>query len=193
MTPLEKLRSNKPDLYGIAESQLTDMLWDQLGKDKYADESIFREYLTTDTELFDKSRLQTTTPIIESEQPELPEEKVNGEERNPFLELNYYKSLMEAIPRGFGQMFGTWMKGNAVKHYLSEMSPKAQKLAIESPWWREQLGLEEGEEYDFSEIPDPTFIPYLDVIKKSLGVSDEDRETGHLREKSAEILANPDS
>jgi len=199
MTPLEQLRSNKPDLYGIAESQLTDMLWDQLGKDKYEDESIFREYLTTDTELFDKSRLQTITPTIESEQPELLEEKVNGEDRNPFLELNYYKSLMEAVPRGFTHTFGTWMKGQAAKQYLSEMSPDAQKLAIESPWWREQLGLEEGEEYDFSKIPDPTMIPYLDVVKKTLGISkadetqDEYLRNEYLRNRSNEILKNQEN
>jgi len=186
-TPLESFRSGNPTLYQYGNDSLIDLLWKEHGQSKYEDESIFREYLTTDTELFDKSRLQTITPTIELEQPELPEEKVNGEDRNPFLELNYYKSLLEAVPRGFGQLFGTYLRGAAVQQYLSEMSPEAQKLAIESPWWREQLGLEEGEEYDFSKVPDPEIVPFLSFLKRK-----DDTDDKFLRNRSNEILKNPD-
>ena len=179
MTPLEKLRSNKPDLYNIAESQLTDMLWDQLGKDKYADESIFREYLTTDTELFDKSRLQTTTPTIESEQPELPEEKVNGEV-SPFRQKEYWVDVLQNIAQMAVTTTGLTMQGASALKAFSELPEETQKLVFDEDTALyktfKTLGLlNEKDQLDLSWLPS------------------EDRETGYLREKSAEILSNPDS
>ena len=129
-TPLESFRSGNPTLYQYGNDSLIDLLWKEHGQSKYEDESIFREYLTTDTELFDRSRLKTTTPTIESEQPELPEGKVNGEV-SPFRQKEYWVDVLQNIAQMAVTTTGLTVQGVAGLQAFAELPEEKQKLVFD--------------------------------------------------------------
>ena len=177
-TPLESFRSGNPTLYQYGNDSLIDLLWKEHGQSKYEDESIFREYLTTETELFDRSRLKTTTPIIESEQPELPEGKVNGEV-SPFRQKEYWVDVLQNIAQMAVTTTGLTVQGVAGLQAFAELPEEKQKLVFDEDTalyktFKELGLLNEKDQLDLSWLPS------------------EDNETKFLRERSEDILANQD-
>jgi hypothetical protein len=106
-TPLELAREDNRNFLLYSDEDLINELYSQY-QDRYPDKRLFTEFLTTDTNAFDTSRLTGTTvqPSPETIEEE-PEEKPFGLTTLPAFGADL---ITEAIPKGFTQAVGSGFK-----------------------------------------------------------------------------------
>ena len=106
-TPLELAREDNRNFLLYSDEDLINELYSQY-QDRYPDKRLFTEFLTTDTNAFDTSRLTGTTvqPSPETIEEE-PEEKPFGLTTLPEFGADL---ITEAIPKGFTQAVGSGFK-----------------------------------------------------------------------------------
>ena len=117
-TPLEIARSENRNFLLFSDEDLIDKLYDQY-QDRYPNKQLFTEFLTTDVDQFDMSKLTPVSPNIPQTETEVDPEPQKPSALSTVGDFGA-DLITKAIPAGFLQATGSGLKYGAAVEKLPD-------------------------------------------------------------------------